>query len=416
MSVEIYLGLKPVKEWTTAKNRAEFVEVMQRDLSKFPGLLFSFSQPIATRVDELLSGVRAQIAVNLYGEDLGILEDKGREIEAIVKGVPGAEDVQMQQISGEAQLAIRPNRPVLARYGINVNEAMRLVSHAIGGEAVTEVIDGQKRFDVYLRLSQPYRKDIESIKNLLLTTPSGLRVPLSEVAEVAVEEGPPTISREKVQRRISILSNVRGRDMGGFVAEAQTAVKNAVALPPGYFIEWGGQFENQIRAQRTLVVVIPLSIFLIFVLLYITYSAVKPALLILLNVPFSIIGGIVALFVSRQYLSVPSAIGFIALFGVAVLNGVVLVSYIIQLRQEGLSVEDAVIQAVSMRIRPVLMTASVAALGLIPLLLSSGIGSEVQRPLATVVIGGLISSTALTLLVLPTLYRWFDVKPREVEV
>ncbi|NOY70175.1 MAG: efflux RND transporter permease subunit [Deltaproteobacteria bacterium] len=412
---EIYVGLKPMSEWKTAGSRQELVKILHDDLSGIPGLLFNFTQPIATRVDELISGVKAQIAIKLFGGDLDVLEQKGREIESAVKTISGAADVQLEQISGESQLVIRAIRPALARHGVNVNEVMELVSNAIGGESVTDVIDGQKRFAVYTRLAEQYRSDPESIKNLLIATPDGMRIPLSQVASVKIEEGPPTISREKVQRRITVMCNVRGRDMGGFVAEAQQIVKDRVDLPPGYYVEWGGQFENQIRAQRTLMVVVPLAIFLIFVLLYMTYGAARPALLIILNVPFAAVGGIVALYLSGEYLSVPSSIGFIALSGVAVLNGVVLVSYIIQLRNEGESVEDAVLNGVTLRLRPVLMTASVAALGLIPLLLSSGVGAEVQRPLAVVVIGGLISSTLLTLLVLPALYRWFDLKPREVE-
>ncbi|MCP2519968.1 CusA/CzcA family heavy metal efflux RND transporter [Candidatus Aminicenantes bacterium AC-335-K20] len=413
---EIYVGLKPQSEWKTAKNRYELIEILQKDLSEIPGLKFNFSQPIATRVDELISGVRAQIAIKLFGEDLEVLEKKGREIEAVIKTIKGAKDVQMEQISGEAQLVIRVDRDAIAQYGINVSDVMEIVSHAIGGKAVTEVIEGQKRFAVYLRLKEEYRNDIEVIKNLLVASPSGVRVPLAQLAKIQIEEGPPTISRENAQRRVVIQCNVRGRDLGGFVQEAREAVEKKVKLPPGYFIEWGGQFENQQRAQRTLMIVIPLSIFLIFLLLYMSFNSVRHALLIILNVPFALIGGIFSLLISRQYLSVPSSIGFIALFGVAVLNGVVLVSYIRQLRREGLPLEDAIIKGASLRLRPVLMTASVASLGLIPLLLSTGVGSEIQRPLATVVIGGLITSTALTLIVLPCLYGIFEKKTPDIEL
>jgi cobalt-zinc-cadmium resistance protein CzcA len=413
---EIYVGLKPPSKWKTAKNRYELIEIIQKDLSEIPGLKFNFSQPIATRVDELLSGVRAQIAIKLFGEDLEVLEKKGREIEAIVKTIKGAKDVQMEQISGEAQLVVRVDRDAIVQYGINVADVMEIVSHAIGGNAVTEVIEGQKRFTVYLRLKEEYRNDIETIKNLLVASPSGVRVPISQLAQIQIEEGPPTISRENAQRRVVIQCNVRGRDLGGFVQEARSAIEKNVKLPSGYFVEWGGQFENQQRAQKTLMIVIPLSIFLIFMLLYMSFNSVRHALLIILNVPFALIGGIFSLLISGQYLSVPSSIGFIALFGVAVLNGVVLVSYIRQLRREGLSLEDAVIQGATLRLRPVLMTASVASLGLIPLLLATGVGSEVQRPLATVVIGGLITSTALTLIVLPCLYGIFERKAPDIEL
>lgn len=406
---EINVGLKPQAEWATAQTRQELIRIFEEDLGEYPGILLNFSQPIATRVDELLSGVRAQIAVKLFGDDLDVLEDKGREIEAAVRTVPGASDVQMEQISGEAQLVVRADREALALYGINVAEVMEIVSTAVGGEAVTEVIDEQKRFDVYLRMAEPYRGDPEAIGNLWVSSDGGLRVPLSQVADIGIVEGPPTVSREDAQRRIVIQANVRGRDMGGFVEEAQRAVGEKVDLPPGYFVTWGGQFENQQRAQQTLMIVVPVCLGLIFLLLYLSFGSIKNALLIMLNVPMALIGGIFALAISGQYLSVPSSVGFIALFGVAVLNGVVMVSYFNRLVLEGHPVDEAVMTGAMLRLRPVLMTATVASLGLLPLLLSSGIGSEVQRPLATVVVGGLLTSTLLTLVVLPALYKWFAV-------
>jgi len=408
---EIFVGLKPQAEWETAHSRGELIGIINEDLSEHPGIMLNFSQPIATRVDELLSGVKAQIAIKLFGEDLAVLEAKGREIEAVVRKIRGATDVQTEQISGEAQLVVRANRAELARHGLNVDQVMEIVSTAVGGEAVGEVIEGQKRFDVYLRMAKEYRDSPEAIGRLWLSNGDGLRVPLSRVADVRLVEGPPTVSREAAQRRVVIQCNVRERDMGGFVAEAQQAVRDQVELPPGYFVTWGGQFENQQRAQATLMIVVPVSLGLIFLLLYLSFGSVKNAVLIILNVPFALIGGIFALAVSGQYLSVPSSVGFIALFGVAVLNGVVMVSYFNQLVRRGMSLDDAVTQGAMLRLRPVLMTATVASLGLIPLLLSSGIGSEVQRPLATVVVGGLLSSTLLTLLVLPALYKWFAARP-----
>jgi len=413
---EIFVGLKPQEEWTTAHSREELIKIFDEDLREHPGIVLNFSQPIATRVDELLSGIKAQIAIKLFGEDLRVLETKGREIEAVIKTISGASDVQMEQISGEAQLVVKANREELPRYGLNVESVIEIVSSAIGGEAVTEVIEGQKRFDVYLRVAAPFRNDIEAIKNLWVSNEEGARVPLSRVADIGIVEGPPMISREDAQRRIVIQCNVRGRDMGGFVAEAQKAVQDKVDLPPGYIVTWGGQFENQQRAQATLMIVVPVTLGLIFLLLYMSFNSVKNAFLIILNVPFSLIGGIFALAVSGQYLSVPSSVGFIALFGVAVLNGVVMVSYFNRLLRDGLELDEAVITGSLLRLRPVLMTAMVASLGLIPLLLSTGIGSEVQRPLATVVVGGLISSTLLTLLVLPALYKWFSVVVPEREV
>jgi cobalt-zinc-cadmium resistance protein CzcA len=404
---EIYVGLRPAGEWTTAPSRLELIAALEKDLAQVPGVQLSFSQPIATRVDELLSGVRAHIAVKLYGDDLETLNAKGKEIEAVLRSIPGAGDVQMEQISGETQLVVRVDRDAIPQYGLHSGEVMKLVSQAIGGEAVTQVFDGQKRFDVYLRLAPEHRSDLRTIGNLLVQREGGQGVPLTQVASVRLEEGPPAISRENSQRRVVVQCNVRGRDIGGFVAEGKAQVEQKVKTPPGYLIVWGGQFENQQRAERTLMVVVPLSILLIFLLLYMSFQSVRDACLILLNVPFALIGGIFALYVSGLYPSVPSSIGFIALFGVAVLNGLVMISCINQLREGGLPVYEAIVQGATSRLRPVLMTATVASLGLIPLLLSRGIGSEVQRPLAAVVVGGLISSTLLTLFVLPCLYSWF---------
>lgn len=412
---ELNIGLKPQAEWTTANSRPELIRIFQDDLSEHPGILLNFSQPIATRVDELLSGVKAQIAIKLFGDDLEVLQEKGREIEAAVKTIEGAADVQMEQISGEAQLVIEADRAELARYGLNVAQVMEIVSTAVGGEAVTEVIEGQRRFDVYLRMEKSYRNSPSAIGNLWLSGNDGLRVPLSQVADIRLVEGPPTVSREDAQRRVVIQTNVRGRDMGGFVKEAQRLVSERVQLPAGYFVTWGGQFENQQRAQQTLMIVVPVCLGLIFLLLYMSFNSIKNAALIMLNVPFALIGGILALALSGQYLSVPSSVGFIALFGVAVLNGVVMVSYFNALVRDGMPIDEAVATGAMLRLRPVLMTAMVASLGLIPLLLSTGIGSEVQRPLATVVVGGLVTSTLLTLIVLPALYKWFAVRPeREV--
>ncbi|MFQ5473996.1 MAG: efflux RND transporter permease subunit, partial [Dehalococcoidia bacterium] len=369
---EIFVGLKPQAEWTTARSREELIGIFAKDLSEHPGIMLNFSQPIATRVDELLSGVKAQIAIKLFGEDLDVLEKKGREIEAVVRSIRGSSDVQMEQISGEAQLVVRADRDALARYGLNVAEVMEIVSTAVGGEVVTEVLEGQKRFAVYLRMAEEYRNDPKAIGNLWVSNGAGMRIPVSQVAGIHLVEGPPTISREDAQRRIVVQCNVRGRDLGGCVEEARKATQARVQLPPGYFLTWGGQFENQQRAQATLVIVVPVSLALIFLLLFMSFNSVKNALLIILNVPFALIGGIFALAISGQYLSVPSSVGFIALFGVAVLNGVVMVSYFNQLVRQGLSLDEAVIQGAMLRLRPVLMTASVASLGLIPLLLATG--------------------------------------------
>jgi len=407
-NIETFAGLKPVSEWTSAPNRQALQQLMEEKMNVHPGLLFSFSQPIATRVDELLSGVRAQLAIKLFGSDLDMLAKKGSEIEALVKQVEGTRGVAMEQIGGEAQLAVRPDRDKLARYGIPVAQVMDLVADAIGGRAAGQVIKGNERYDIYVRLAEEYRNNVAAIRSLILQAPNGAWVKLQDVARVEIESGPPQIRRDDVQRRVVIQTNVEGRDMGGLVAELQQRLNDEIDLPPGYTVVFGGQFENQQRAQARLMVVVPLSLGLIFLLLYFAFSSIGQALLIMLNVPLALIGGIAALFISGQYLSVPGSIGFIALFGVAVLNGVVMVNAINQRLTGGADIDSAVFEGALSRLRPVLMTASIAALGLIPMLLSSGVGSEVQRPLATVVVGGLFSSTLLTLFVLPSLYHTFS--------
>jgi cobalt-zinc-cadmium resistance protein CzcA len=407
-NVEIIVGLKPVSEWLSAPDRQSLQVLMEEKMSVHPGLLFSFSQPIATRVDELLSGVKAQLAIKLFGPDLKGLATTGKAIEALVRKVDGTRGVEMEQIAGEAQLVVRPDRDALARYGIPVALVMDLVSDAIGGREAGQIIKGNERYDIYVRLEKSTRDSIEAIRSLILQAPNGSWLRLGDIARVAIESGPPQIRRDDVQRRVVIQANVDGRDMGGLVSELRERISKEIELPPGYSVVFGGQFENQQRAHSRLMIVVPLSLGLIFLLLYFAFDSVGQALLIMLNVPLALIGGIASLFFSGQYLSVPGSIGFIALSGVAVLNGVVMVSSINQRLDGGLSAEEAVFAGAVSRLRPVLMTASIAALGLMPMLLSSGVGSEVQRPLATVVVGGLFSSTLLTLFVLPSLYRTFS--------
>ena len=407
-NVEIYVGLKPVDEWSSASNRFELQKKFEEALAVHPGLLFTFSQPIATRVDELLSGVKAALAIKLFGPDLDVLARKGKEIEALTRKVEGTRGVEMEQIAGEAQLTIRPKRDLLARYGIPVSQVMDLVSDGIGGVKAGQVISGNERYDIYVRLAKAWRKDVETMKQLVLQAPGGAWVRLGEIADVSIESGPPQIRRDDVQRRVVIQSNVDGRDMGGLVSELRRRIADEIDLPAGYSVVFGGQFENQQRAQQRLMIVVPLSLGLIFLLLYFAFHSMGQALLIMLNVPLALIGGIGALYFTGQYLSVPGSIGFIALFGVAVLNGVVMVNAINQNVEAGESISDAVYNGALSRLRPVLMTAAIAALGLIPMLFSTGVGSEVQRPLATVVIGGLASSTLLTLYVLPCLYGLFS--------
>jgi len=405
---EIWVGLKPIDEWTTARTRPELQEKIAEALSVFPGLILSFTQPIKMRVDELLSGVRADLAIKLFGPDLNVLSEKGREIEGLVRRVPGATDVALEQIQGEAQLTVTPDRAALDRYGIPINDVMNLVQDAIGGSVAGQVISGNERYNIYVRLAKPFRDSPEAIQELILTAPNGALVRVGDVAKVEIVSGPPQIRRDDVQRRVVIQANVEGRDMGSLVNELQQRIASEVRLPAGYTVTYGGQFENQQRAQARLMIVVPIALGLILLLLYFAFGSIGQALLIMINVPLALIGGITALFISGTYLSVPGSIGFIALFGVAVLNGVVMVNAINQKLTSGHTVTEAVTEGAYSRLRPVLMTAMITALGLIPLLLATGVGSEVQRPLATVVVGGLVSSTLLTLVVLPSLYAWFS--------
>jgi len=407
-NIEIYIGLKPVAEWTSADNRQALQGLMEQKLEQHPGLLLNFSQPIATRVDELLSGVKAQLAIKLFGPDLAVLAEKGQAIEKAIQGVEGARDVAMEQIAGEAQLVVRPKRDQLSRYGLAVGDVMAVVRDGLGGRAAGQIISGNERYDIYVRLAEAFRINPSAIADLRLQSPTGAWVRLADVAQISIESGPPQVRRDDVQRRVVIQANVQGRDMGSVVADIQQAIDEQVELPPGYSVDIGGQFENQQRAQKRLSTVVPISIALIALLLYFAFNSMGQAMLILVNVPLAVIGGVFALYVSGQYLSVPSSIGFITLFGVAVLNGVVMVESINQRIADGLSVEDAVFDGATSRLRPVLMTAITSALGLIPMLLSTGVGAEIQKPLATVIVGGLLTATFLTLFVLPTLFSWFS--------
>lgn len=407
-NVETTVTLAPVEEWNTGRSKADLVEAMRERMDDVPGVELSFSQPIATRVDELISGVRAQLAVKVFGEDLDSLARIGTDLERLIGGLRGAEDVQTEQLLGQPQLLVRIDRTAVARLGINVADVQETIRTAIGGTEAGQVFDGQRRFDMAVRYAASARATPEDIVRALVVSSSGVRVPIGQLATIEEVVGPKQISREASQRRIVVQANVAGRDLGGFVAEAQAGVARSVRLPAGYYVTWGGQFENQRRAMARLAIIVPVTIGLIFLLLFVSFNSLRQATLIILNVPFALIGGIVALFLTRQYLSVPASVGFIALFGVAVLNGVVLVTYINQMRSEGHALAEAVTRGTLLRLRPVLMTALVASLGLVPLLLASGAGSEIQRPLATVVVGGLITSTALTLLVLPVLYWVFE--------
>jgi cobalt-zinc-cadmium resistance protein CzcA len=358
-------------------------------------------------VDELLEGVRAELAIKVFGDDLELLKTKAEEVSRAVATVRGAADVQVDQVTGTPQLIIRVNREAVARYGVNVEDVQRTIRASIGGEVAGEVFEGVRRFDILVRFAPEYRDTVAAIQDLVIAGPGGLRVPLSELASVEELVGPRQITREDNQRFVTVQCNVLGRDIGSFVEEARDVVARTVELPPGTFVTWGGQFRLQQEANRRLAVVVPVTLLAVVLLLYASFQSWRSAFLIVLNIPLALVGGVAALAVSGQNLSVPASVGFIALFGIALGNGMVLVSAIDQLRENGLEPGEASIEGAALRLRAVLMTAATTALGLTPLLLSTGVGSEVQRPLASVVVGGLLTSTAVTLLFLPAFYQWF---------
>lgn len=409
--MEIYTELKPEDEWSGERDIGELAEAMREELEVVvPTAVVAFTQPIQMRVEELISGVRATLAAKIYGQDLTELDRLSEEIKNVVAGVEGVADLSLEANVGKPQIRIQVKRDQLARFGLNADDVLSVVRTGIGNEPVSTLIDGVRRFDITARLNDASKASVQSIERIPLKTSTGAIVPLSSVADVDVAEGYSFVRREQLQRYAVIQMDVRGRDVDSFVSDANAAIEASIDLPPGYWIEWGGAFENQQRALARLSVIVPLTIFFIFVLLYTAFNSVRFATLIISNVPFATIGGLLALFITGQYVSVPSAIGFIAVFGVAMLNGIVLVSFINELREKGLSVSEAVRKGTELRLRPVLMTASVAILGLVPMLLSSGVGAETQRPLASVVVGGLITSTLLTLVLLPVIYEWMETR------
>ncbi len=404
-----YVGtIRPRREWTSARTRDELTNKMRKAMEVFPGMAFSFSQPIACRIDELVAGTRAQIIIRLFGEDLETLSAKAESIGRVLAGLKGTRDIVVERVAGQPYVTIAVDRARIARYGISVADVQEVIATAVAGSPVTRIYEGDKSFGVAVRFPEGWRDSIGSLARILIPAPQGFRVPLGELAAIKLEEGPSQISREFGQRRIGIECNVSGRDIGGFVAEARREIRKRVDFPGGYYMEWGGQFENQQRAMRRLTLIVPLTAGLIFFLLFVTFGSARLAALVFLNLPFALIGGVVSLYLAGLYLSVPASVGFIALFGIAVLNGVVLVSTISQCRQEGATLDEAIAGGCARRLRPVLMTASITVFSLLPLLAAQGPGSEIQRPLAVVVVGGLLTSTLLTLLVLPTLYGWFE--------
>jgi cobalt-zinc-cadmium resistance protein CzcA len=405
---DVYVLLKPRGEWRRFQKKEQLIDALAMALEKVPGVSYNFTQPMAMRLDETISGIKADVAVKIFGDDPRTLNQLAEQALHVLSRVRGAADSQMELATGVAELRVEVRRDELARYGLSVRDVRDLMDAAIGGRQVSELIEGQRRFPVVVRLPEAARRDDEAIGDLLLRAPGGERVTLDQVARVTVGRGPEVINREDGQRRVVVQANVRGRDLGGFVAEARRALNGSLKLPAGYSVGWGGQFENQQRAARRLMLVVPASVVLIFALLFFTFGSWRQAVLILMNVPFAAIGGIVTLWARGLNLSISAGIGFIALFGVAVLNGIVLVSSINRLRERGLAQRDALLSGAGMRLRPVLMTALVASLGFLPMALATSTGAEVQRPLASVVIGGLGTATLLTLFLLPLLYPWFS--------
>ena len=408
----------------SGRTQLEIEEDIRKALTALPGVNIVLSQPIAQRVDEMVTGVRSQVAVKIFGDNLEELRKLSEQVARIVKSTRGARDLRLERLSGQQELTIDIDRRAIARHGLNVTEVNELIATAIGGKVVTQVFEGERRFTLLLRYPEKFRHDVEAIRDLLLrpagnAAPGGLiarggiLVPLSAVADIRVLDGPAVVSREFAKRRVVVGANVHERDLGGFVAELKERIAKEVKLPPGYYFEWGGQFQNMERAMATLSVIVPITLALIFFLLFMLFNSVKLATLIFLALPFASVGGVVGLFITGQYLSVPASVGFIAVWGTSILNGVVLIEFIRQLRYEGLSVAEAVKKGCEQRFRPVMLTAATTILGLAPFLAASGLGSEVQKPLAIVVICGLTTATMMTMVLMPMLYRWFDDQPKE---
>jgi cobalt-zinc-cadmium resistance protein CzcA len=406
----ITVTLKPKKQWKAVKTQEELVAQIDNRIGNYPGVSISFSQPIKHEIDGLVGGAGTAVVAKLFGHDMVILQDKAIEIQEVLSQINGAADLRTEQVAGQTQLQIDMNRSQIARHGLNNYQIQHTIHNAIAGEEVGKVFEDEKIFGITARFAKAYRKDIESIRNLLIHAPDGYNVPLEDLAHIKTVTGLRQISREDTQRYISVQCNVRGRDAGSFVREAQKKVAESISFLPGYRLAWGGQFELQQAANKRLAVVIPITLSLVLVMLYSLFNSFKNVLLIMLNIPLALVGGVFALVLFRENVSIPSSIGFIALFGIALTNGLILISRFEYLKREGLSLREAIIAGSLSRLRPVLMTTITTALGLLPLVMTTGTGSEVQRPLAIVVIGGLVSSTLLTLIVIPTLYEWVRLK------
>jgi cobalt-zinc-cadmium resistance protein CzcA len=405
---ETFVMMRPSSEWTTGRTKEEIVDAMREKLSARPGVLYNFSQPIKDRVEESISGIRGQVVVKIYGEDLTLMQQKLEDVKRIMMQVRGSRDVEVYRAGRAGHIVSDVDRDAIARVGLQVRDVEDVVESAYGGKLATAIWEGERKVGVRVKLPSPSEGDVFSIGSLPI--PAGdARVPLSSLAHVSVDMGRTQINREQGGRFLALKTNIEGRDMGSFVDEAQSRVAAEVKLPEGYYMTWGGEFENQRRAMRRLMIIVPISVAVIFTLLFLTFRAVLPAVVVLLDVPFATVGGVFALHFTHTVLSVSAAVGFITLFGVAVMDGVLLITYVRQARERlGTDAQEAILDAVSQRLRPVLMTAMLASLGLLPAAMSHAIGSDTQRPFAIVIIGGLISSTLLTMLLLPTLYELFD--------
>jgi len=412
-----YVGIfTPKSEWKRDISKEELTNEMRKSLEPIAGITFGFSQPIQCRIDELVAGTRAQLIVKLFGDDIDVLSEKSAKIAKVLSTIRGGIDLSAEKVSGQPYLTVNINRSKIARYGLNISDVQKVIEIAVGGKTASQLYEENRNFPITVRLPEEKRNSLEAIKNLMITTKTGLNVPLEHLAEVKLIEGPVQLSRQDGVRRIGIEMNITGRDIGGFVAEARQKIREQVKLPAGYYLTWGGQFENQQRAMNKLMIIGPVAVGLIMLLLYLSFRSIRLSLLVISNLPFALIGGVFALYLSGQYLSVPASVGFIVLFGVAVLNGLVLVSRISQLREEGLDLQKAIRKGSLDRLRPVLMTASISIFSLLPMLLAGGTGSEIQKPLATVVVGGLFTSTLLTLLIIPSVYSWFEKREAEAEM
>jgi cobalt-zinc-cadmium resistance protein CzcA len=412
---DVFIMLKPRRQWKSDRNKTELIEAIQQDLAVIPGLRYSFSQPIALRVNELISGVKSDLAVKVFGPDLEVLKKVADRIAPAMQSVKGARDVKVEQISGMSQINVIIDRNAVARYGINVADVNETIETAVAGKVAGTLIDGQRRFAIVVRFPESARGDIPQIERLLIPAPDGVRVPLAQLATIQEVEAPAQISRENGIRRVVVEANVRGRDLGGFVQDVQASIAPLIKeLPADYFVDYGGQFENQQRAMRQLSLVIPMALILILVFLYLALDSISSSLLVLLNLPFALIGGVFAVVAFRMPLSVSAAVAFIVLLGIAVQNGVILMSFFRQLREHGRSVTDTIREGCDIRFRPLLMTALTSFIGHLPMLYATGSGADIQKPLAVVVMGGLLTSTVLTLIVLPSLYFLVETRKERI--